>query len=391
MSQEIFGDKPPHQVSVSEGSGNAGSSRSRSGKFKADSTRRISVNADEGELVSRQIQTDQATGLQPEMDAPGPGATTDAGAHRQAAPVRTVAPAAGTGPRIDAEKVSDHKVKIDAAHGDENRVSLPATDPAQANVAHLDEGGLADNVVPLPPTDALGDNRALLPDEAVSERRINLPSQAAAPQDQPIITPAEVAPQNSPNPESANYSPKKMPSEPSAVPRSTPTPKSQPLSGDSPSVQSSGSGVHRETLPAEGTGDHRVALPADGSDQSPNQKLSKLAGQDHREPVPDALRGTHVQQIHTDTEALRTPEFGPHDQDSGGELQAETEEISALAHTHIEDSPALTPVKMNTENRPPPQAVKLQADLWREGFRGRVAQIKAQVASIHENLDKLEQ
>jgi hypothetical protein len=37
-----------------------------------------------------------------------------------------------------------------------------------------------------------------------------------------------------------------------------------------------------------------------------------------------------------------------------------------------------------------PQAVKLQADLWREGFRGRVAQIREQVALIHENLDKLE-
>jgi hypothetical protein len=42
------------------------------------------------------------------------------------------------------------------------------------------------------------------------------------------------------------------------------------------------------------------------------------------------------------------------------------------------------------ENLPAPQAIKLQADLWREGFRGRVAKIKEQVALIHENLDKLE-
>jgi hypothetical protein len=42
------------------------------------------------------------------------------------------------------------------------------------------------------------------------------------------------------------------------------------------------------------------------------------------------------------------------------------------------------------ESHPAPQAIKLQADLWREGFRGRVAQIREQVALIHENLDKLE-
>jgi hypothetical protein len=42
------------------------------------------------------------------------------------------------------------------------------------------------------------------------------------------------------------------------------------------------------------------------------------------------------------------------------------------------------------ESLPAPQAVTLQADLWREGFRGRVAQIREQVALIHENLDKLE-
>ena len=37
-----------HQVSVSEGSGNAGSSRGRSGKFKADTSRRINVDKAEG-------------------------------------------------------------------------------------------------------------------------------------------------------------------------------------------------------------------------------------------------------------------------------------------------------------------------------------------------------
>ena len=53
MGEEIFGDKSPHQVSVSEGSGNAASSRNRSGKFKADTSRRINLDGEEGELVSR--------------------------------------------------------------------------------------------------------------------------------------------------------------------------------------------------------------------------------------------------------------------------------------------------------------------------------------------------
>ena len=51
MGEEIFGDKSPHQVSVSEGSGNAASSRNRSGKFKADTSRRINLDGDEGELA----------------------------------------------------------------------------------------------------------------------------------------------------------------------------------------------------------------------------------------------------------------------------------------------------------------------------------------------------
>ena len=58
MGEEIFGDKPAHQVSVSEGSGNAGSSRNRSGKFKADTSRRINVDNVEGELVTRHINSD---------------------------------------------------------------------------------------------------------------------------------------------------------------------------------------------------------------------------------------------------------------------------------------------------------------------------------------------
>jgi hypothetical protein len=50
----------------------------------------------------------------------------------------------------------------------------------------------------------------------------------------------------------------------------------------------------------------------------------------------------------------------------------------------------LAMAEVGEESHPAPQAIKLQADLWREGFRGRVAQIKEQVALIHENLDKLE-
>lgn len=75
MSEEIFGDKPAHQVSVSEGSGNAGSSRSRSGKFKADTSRRINVDSTEGELVSRHISSDDETSLAMGLGRsdPGPG------------------------------------------------------------------------------------------------------------------------------------------------------------------------------------------------------------------------------------------------------------------------------------------------------------------------------
>lgn len=388
MSEEIFGDKAPHQVSVSEGSSNAGSSRGRSGKFKADTTRRISVNAEEGELVSRQIHHDSGTGLDTAHDPHLAAGSGDADPNQVA--IATSAQASGQGPQLAGNNKPDHRVSMEAAGSDENRVNLPGTDPAQANLAHIDEGGLADNVVALPRADAAGDNRAHLTADAVADHRISLPGQADAAEDEPLITDADVLHRKPAMPNTASAPAPKGPTEASPIPHSEPLAKAEGA-GHSAAAPASGVSPHREALPSEGLQDHHVALPANEPTAAPEHAQSPQALHDHHEPVPGAQQGTNVQHLHLDSEGLRELEIGHQAHEAGHDPEVEPEEIAALAHTHIEDDHAAPVVEVHEENRPAPQAIKLQADLWREGFRGRVAQIKEQVALIHENLDKLEQ
>lgn len=390
MSEEIFGDKPPHQVSVSEGSGNAGSSRGRSGKFKADSTRRISVNAEEGEIVSRQIHSDNEAGMHTGGDPRRSGDSADAAEQGLAPVLRPEAPADRKGPSMDGQHVPDHLVAIDTDHADENRVNLPASDPAQANLAHIEQGTSADHVVALPPSDAAGDNRAHLSSQAMADHRISLPGQAAAPDEEPLITDADVLHRKPPAPAMAQHAAEKLPPESSSMPHSEPLAQVE-SAGHSPAVPTNAQATHREALPAQGSEDHRVTLPADGPAAPADHTLTTQALHDHHEPVAGDPHGTNVQHLHTGSEGLREVEIGHHDHEAGHDPEAKSEENQALAHTHIEDGQAAAAAPVHEENRPPPQAVKLQADLWREGFRGRVAQIKEQVALIHENLDKLEQ
>jgi len=375
MSEEIFGDKPPHQVSVAEGSSNAGSSRSRSGKFKADTTRRISVNAEEGELVSRQIHHDSGTGLETEHDPHQAAGSGQADPNHVA--IATSAQSAGQGPQLSGTNKTDHLVRIEAAGGDDNRVNLPHTDPAQANLAHIEEGGLADN-------------RAHLTADALADHRISLPGQADAAEDEPLITDADVLHRKPDLSGHAGAPAPKGPTEASPIPHSEPLAKVE-SAGHSAAAPASGVAPHREALPSEGLQDHHVALPANEPTAAPEHAQSPQALHDHHEPVPGAQQGTNVQHLDLDSEGLRELEIGHQSHEAGHDPEAKSEEIAALAHTHVEGDQAATAVAGDEEKRPAPQAVKLQADLWREGFRGRVAQIKEQVALIHENLDKLEQ
>jgi hypothetical protein len=87
---------------------------------------------------------------------------------------------------------------------------------------------------------------------------------------------------------------------------------------------------------------------------------------------------------------LASVDIGHAQPDAGHEDAENIDENEALAPTHLDDGAELAMADAAHESLPAPQAVTLQADLWREGFRGRVAQIREQVALIHENLDKLE-
>ena len=106
--------------------------------------------------------------------------------------------------------------------------------------------------------------------------------------------------------------------------------------------------------------------------------------------MPGQKLTSNVLHLPTGGNGLASVDIGHAQPDDGHENAENIDENEALAHTHLDDGAELAMADAAHENLPAPQAIKLQADLWREGFRGRVAQIREQVALIHENLDKLE-
>lgn len=389
MSEEIFGDKPAHQVSVSEGSNNAGSSRSRSGKFKADTSRRINLDKEEGEMVSRHISHGEETSLpggsnarahpneaQPAQSPHRPGVSGEASAGRSG-PVQLrdgwsdrsealgqVATDVNRQTLSDGDAADDHRIPIPAPATGDNRQVLPEAGAAAPHLARLSSHADSPNRIALPATDA-------------GDAHQGPTIQADASQPDPSATRAGAAPSAGPSAEPSNY------------PHAVPLAKSDHIDHHE-GLTSLGSDDHKVPVDSAGLSDRHVPLPGQDPAADNRQKVDAQALSDHREPLPDETSSPNVQHLPTGDGALRQVDFG-HDQTSDGpEIDASHEENEALAPTHMDDEAAPAMAQVKPESPPAPQAVTLQADLWREGFRGRVAQIREQVALIHENLDKLE-
>jgi hypothetical protein len=155
-------------------------------------------------------------------------------------------------------------------------------------------------------------------------------------------------------------------------------------------LTSAGSSDHRVPIEADGMADRHVPLPGETGRTDNRQSLDTQALQDHHEPVPGPMAASNVLHLPTGGNDLASVDIGHAQPDEGRENTENIDANEALAPTHLDGGAEPAMANAAHESLAAPQAVKLQADLWREGFRGRVAQIKEQVALIHENLDKLE-
>jgi hypothetical protein len=389
MGEEIFGDKPAHQVSVSEGSGNAGSSRGRSGKFKADTLRRINVDKAEGELVSRKISSDDETSVaaglassDPGLMVPHPENGLPQGAHLHTGADRT-------GPVIGRDGLTDRSVSVSEGVAEENRQALPGHEDQAAQRLRIQAQATADNLQALPESSAAAPNVALLPTQDRAPNRVTLPATDASNAAQGPIIPAHGS-QPAPSVAFAASGPATGPApEHSNHPHSAPMAKPE-ASDHREGLTSAGSSDHRVPIEADGMADRHVPLPGETGRTDNRQSLDTQALQDHHEPVPGPMAASNVLHLPTGGNDLASVDIGHAQPDEGRENTENIDANEALAPTHLDGGAEPGMANAAHESLAAPQAVKLQADLWREGFRGRVAQIKEQVALIHENLDKLE-
>jgi len=389
MSEEIFGDKSPHQVSVSEGSGNAGSSRGRSGKFKADTSRRINVDQAEGELVTRHINSDDEASVvggqgrsDPGLLVPHPENGLPQGGHLQTGADRT-------GPVVGREGLSDRSQSVSEGVAEENRQALPGHEDQDAQRLLIQAQATADNLQALPETTAPAPNLARVPTQDSAQNRVTLPGtgardaaqgpiiQADASHPAPSMVNVASTPASGPAPEHSNH------------PHSAPMAKPE-TTEHREGLTSAGQTDHRVSIEADGMADRHVPLPGEGGQTDNRQTVDAQALQDHHEPVPGPKALSNVAHLPTGGNDLASVDIGHAQPNDGHEDTENIDENEALAPTHMDGGADLAMAEVGEESHPAPQAIKLQADLWREGFRGRVAQIKEQVALIHENLDKLE-
>jgi hypothetical protein len=389
MSEEIFGDKSPHQVSVSEGSGNAGSSRGRSGKFKADTSRRINVDKAEGELVSRQINSDDETQVSgglghndPGLLVPHPENGQPQGAHLNTGADRN-------GPVLEREALSDRFQAVSEGTSEENRQALPGHEDPAAQRLRIQAQATADNLQALPESSAAAPNLALLPGQDSAQNRVTLPATDARDAAKGPIIQADAS-RPAPNlPNAASGSASGPSAEHSNHPHSAPMAKPE-TADHREGLTSAGQTNHQVPIEADGMADRHVPLSGVDGQTDNRQSLDAQALQDHHEPVPGQKLTSNVLHLPTGGNGLASVDIGHAQPDDGDENTENIDENEALAHTHLDDGAELAMAEEAHESLAAPQAVKLQADLWREGFRGRVAQIREQVALIHENLDKLE-
>lgn len=389
MGEEIFGDKPAHQVSVSEGSGNAGSSRARSGKFKADTSRRINVDSAEGELVSRHISSDDETHVSGGLGRSDPGLSVPHPENGQPEGAHLISGADRTGPVIGREGLSDRTQSVSEGVAEENRQALPAHENEAEQRIRIQAQAAEENLQVLPDTDAAAPNLARLPSQAAEQNRIALPGieprdaakgpiiQADASHPAPSVVKVAADPASGPALEHSNH------------PHSASMAKPEPTDHREGRT-SAGQAHHQVPIEADGMADRHVPLPGVDGHIDNRQTVDAPALQDHHEPVPGPTEVSNVLHLPPGGNGLGAVDFDPSHHEEGDGNAENTEENEALAHTHIDAEVELALADPAPESPPAPQAIKLQADLWREGFRGRVAQIREQVALIHENLDKLE-
>ena len=389
MGEEIFGDKSPHQVSVSEGSGNAASSRNRSGKFKADTSRRINLDGEEGELVSRQISSDDETHVAGGLGQHDAAALVPPLARGGSLNVPTATDQARDGPVQLRGGLSDRRQAVSEGTAVENRQAPAGGEDEEAQRIRIEAQVAKDNVQAVPESDAVVPNLARLPAQVDAQNRVSLPAtdagdvsqgpiiQADASQRGPSVASTGSAPVSGPDIEPSNY--------PHAAPQAKPDPTDQ-----REGLTSAGPSDNQVPLDNAGLADRHVPLPGKGSLADNRQKADAPALQDHREPVASAMATANVLHLPPMDVPLAQADIGHAQPEEGPENTKNKGEIEALAPTHLDDGAEPAMAKVGQESPPAPQAVTLQADLWREGFRGRVAQIREQVALIHENLDKLE-
>ena len=389
MGEEIFGDKSPHQVSVSEGSGNAASSRNRSGKFKADTSRRINLDGEEGELVSRQISSDGETQVAGGLGQHDPAALVPSLVRGDSLTVPTATDQASDGPVQLRGGLSDRLQAVSEGTAVENRQALPGGEDDVAQRIRIEAQAAKDNVQAVPESDAAAPNLARLPAQVDAQNRVSLPAtdagdasqgpiiQADASQRGPSVASTGSAPASGPYIEPSNY--------PHAAQQAKPDPTDQ-----RDGLTSTGPSDNQVPVDSAGLADRHVPLPGEGSLAANRQKADAPALQDHRESVAGEVATANVQHLPPTDSPLAQADIGHAQPQEGPENTENNGEIEALAPTHLDGEAEPVMAEVGQESPPAPQAVTLQADLWREGFRGRVAQIREQVALIHANLDKLE-
>jgi hypothetical protein len=293
------------------------------------------------------------------------------------------------GPVLERKALSDRFQAVSEGTSEENRQALPGHEDHAAQRIRIQAQATADNVQALPESSAAAPNLALLPAQDNAQNRVTLPATDARDASKGPIIQADASRPAPTLPNAASGSASGPSAEHSNYPHSAPMAKPE-TADHREGLTSAGQTNHAVPIEADGMADRHVPLPGVDGRTDNRQTLDAQALQDHLEPVPGQKATSNVLHLPTGDNGLASVDIGHAQPDDGDENTENIDENEALAPTHLDDGAELAMAEEAHESLAAPQAVKLQADLWREGFRGRVAKIKEQVALIHENLDKLE-
>jgi hypothetical protein len=342
MGEEIFGDKSPHQVSVSEGSGNAASSRNRSGKFKADTSRRINLDGEEGELVSRQISSDGETQVAGGLGQHDPAALVPSLARGDSLTVPTATDQASDGPVQLRGGLSDRRQAVSEGTAVENRQALPGGEDEVAQRIRIEAQAAKDNVQAVPESDAAAPNWRDCPPKWMRKIGFLCPPltlampaqgpiiQADASQRGPSVASTGSAPASGPDIEHSNY--------PHAAQQAKPDPTDQ-----REGLTSAGQSDNKVPVDSAGMADRHVPLPGKPASPTTGKRQDATALQDHHEPVagPRWRPPTCFICPRTWQRLWRQSDIGHAQPDEGPENTENNGEIEALAPTHLDGGPSL--------------------------------------------------